>query len=130
MKHKFGTSHRPFEAIKNKTKSVEYRTTTSNDTYGFSSVEAGDELLLFDEDTGEELELNIIRVSHYKSTKELFESEGLEHSSSKPKTIVEAIDSLENHTDYKKSIKENGIYAIELKLKQKAPSSQHFSPPI
>ncbi|HEC65591.1 MAG TPA: hypothetical protein ENI23_09865 [bacterium] len=117
MRHKFGTSHRPFEAIKNKTKKVEYRTTASNDKYDFSSVKAGDELLLFDEDIGEELELDVVRVSHYNSTRKALENEGLSHSSSKPKTIEEAIDSIESHTGYKEAIKKHGLYAIELQFK-------------
>jgi ASC-1-like (ASCH) protein len=110
--HILGLNNRPFQAIGNNHKNVEYRTNTKNSPFNFEAIKIGDVIRFINEEDGECLEVKVVRISHYNTSKELFENEGLRNSSSKPKNIKEAINSLESHTGYKEGIKQFGIWAI------------------
>jgi len=111
--HVFGLNDRPFNAIQSGEKQVEFRTSTSQLPFDYATITPNDRIVFINEETGEELIRAIIRVTHYQSSRELDENEGLQHSSSKPATIDEAIERLESLTDYKASIAKHGVWAIQ-----------------
>ncbi|MFQ5493387.1 MAG: VOC family protein [Candidatus Dojkabacteria bacterium] len=112
--HILGISDRPFEAIVNDTKRVEYRTNTLHSPFDYSRIRKGDGVRFINEQTGETLERKVSRISHYNTTRELYENEGLNNSSSKPRTVDEAISRLESLTGYKEGIAKNGVFAIAI----------------
>ena len=112
MKISLGLPNRPFNAIKNGTKKVEGRVTTS-DTNKYKDLESGDIITFTNEDTGEIMDVNIKFVHHYKDTRSMLETEGVENVlSGEPKTIEHGIESYNSFKGYKEGITKNGIYAI------------------
>lgn len=114
--HVLGLNNRPFQAMKKYDKKVEYRTNTPNSSFNFKNIKLDDQIEFINETNGESIFAEISRISHYSTTRELFENEGLENSSSKPNTIDQAITSLESHTGYKEGIMQFGIWAIGVDL--------------
>jgi len=114
--HVLDLNNRPFQAIKEKKKKVEYRTNTKYSAFDFGLIKAGDIIQFVNEINGDKLEVRVTRVSHYKTTRDLFESEGLANSSLKPESIEVAVERLESFTGYEEGIKLHGIRAIEFEL--------------
>ncbi len=102
MKYTLEINNRPFKAILAGTKKVEGRTPTKFDKAPFNKLTSGD---------------SIIFVHHYPDVKEMLEKEGVQNVIlSEPKTIEHGIESFNSFEGYEEGIKENGIYAIGLKL--------------
>ena len=115
MRISLGLPNRPFTAIKNGTKKVEGRVTTS-DTDKYKDLKTGDIITFTNEDTGEFMDVNIKFVHHYKDTRSMLETEGVENVlSSEPKTIEAGIEGYHKLYDYEKNIPLFGIYAIGVK---------------
>ena len=109
-------NNRAFRAIKSGLKSVEYRTNSVSSKINFNNLKEGDKIKFFSELGNDEILVEVIRVTHYNTSKELFKSEGLNNSSSKPRTIEDAVKRLETFTDYKENIKKFGVFAIEFQV--------------
>lgn len=112
MKITLGIPNRPFTAIKNGTKKVEGRVSTSSpDKY--KNLKQDDIIHFINENTGEEMDANIKYLHHYKDTKTMLEAEGVENViSSEPKTMEHGIERYNSFLGYKVGIIKNGIYAI------------------
>ncbi len=108
-------NNRAFQAIKNRTKQIEYRTNTSSNKINFAEINIGD-IINFNNENDEIVKTIVKRITHYNNANELYKNEGLNNSSSKPRTINEAVKRIESLKGYKKGIKTYGIWAIELNL--------------
>lgn len=112
MKITLGLPNRPFTAIKNGTKKVEGRVTTS-ETDKYKDLKTGDIITFTNEDSGEIMDVNIKFVHRYKDTRSMLEAEGVENvMSGEPKTIEHGIEAYNSFEGYKVGIIKNGIYAI------------------
>jgi ASC-1-like (ASCH) protein len=117
--HILGLWGRPFDAIKNGQKSIEVRTNTAQIPFDFNLVKVGDKINFVNEQTGETLLTEVKNISKYDSAKEYLEKVGFAHSSSKPKTMEEAISAIESHTGYKEGITRYGLFAFTISLLHK-----------
>lgn len=117
MEYTLDINDRPFKAIKAGTKKVEGRTPTKLDKTPFDKLRTGDSIIFVNNVSKEVLKVKVAFVHHYYNVKEMLEKEGVQNvMSSEPKTIEHGIESYDSLRGYKKGIKENGIYAIGLKL--------------
>lgn len=104
---------RPFDAIRNGLKKVEYRTNVSHLNFDFCKLKVGDEIKFVNNISNDNIIVKVIDIRHYQNSFELFTNEGLSNSSSNPKTIDEAIERLESFTGYKEGVRKYGVWAIE-----------------
>ena len=114
--HVLGLWERPFNAIKNRQKSIEVRTNTAQIPFNFNLVKVGDAINFVNEQTGEILFTKVNNVSKYGSAREYLEEVGFSNLSSKPTTMKEAISAIECHTGYKEGIKKHGLFAFGISL--------------
>jgi ASC-1-like (ASCH) protein len=117
MKYVLDLNGRPFRAIKDGTKKVEGRTPTSWDRTPYDKLQKRDTIHFINNVTNEEMDVNVLFVHHDPNTRIMLETEGVDNvSSGEPKTVevgIERYNSLEN---YREAMKENGIYAIGVKI--------------
>lgn len=112
MRITLGLPSRPFYAIKNKTKKIEGRVTTSS-TDKYKDLKTGDIITFNNEDNGEVMDVLVKFVHHYQDTRTMLETEGVENvMSGEPKTIEHGIEAYNSFEGYKEGIIKNGIYAI------------------
>jgi ASC-1-like (ASCH) protein len=58
--------------------------------------------------------VRVVDVRHYKTARELLETEGTKRTLSSGKDVVGGIDSIHSITGYKEAIAKNGVFAIEV----------------
>lgn len=117
MKYTLDINNRPFRAIKAGTKRVEGRTPTRFDKAPFDKLNPGDLITFINNVSGEKLTVKVTFIHHYPNVRTMLTKEGVENVlSSSPKTIEHGIKSYNSLRGYKEGIKQNGIYAIGLKL--------------
>lgn len=102
---------RAFNAIKNGTKKIEIRANTGNLDY--SSIKANN-IIKF-KNGNDIIICKVVKNTWYKSVEELLMMEGTKYTLSSTNDYNEGIKSINSFTGYKESIKENGVYAIEIK---------------
>lgn len=117
MNYTTDINDRPWNAIRNGTKDIEIRTNTPFENIDYSQLKKGDIFKLINNETGKVLETRILRISHYRTVKELLEKEGTERTLSSGKDLEGGIESIRNIKGYKEAIPKCGIWAIELELK-------------
>lgn len=111
MKWKMHLPERPFRAIKNGTKKVEGRVSSSaNDRY--SKIKSGDEIVFELEPGSESLNTKVDFVHHYPDVRSMLETEGVENVLSSRGNLEQGIKSYHSIPHYRENIKKYGIYAI------------------
>lgn len=111
MKWKMHLPERPFRAIKNRSKKVEGRVSSSaNDRY--SKIKSGDEIVFELEPGNETLSVKVEFVHHYPDVRNMLETEGVENVLSSRGKIEQGIESYHSIPQYRENIKKYGIYAI------------------
>ena len=114
MKYNFDINDRAFNAIKNKTKMVEIRTTKLGDNhFDYSILKNGDEIE-FQSCDGEIINCLVGDVNHYDSIEELLTLEGTRYTLSSTNDFNEGIKSINSINGYKEAIVVNGVYAIHI----------------
>lgn len=103
---------RPFEAIKNGTKTVEVR--ANKEGSQVINMIPGDTLIFKKCGTNETLSCTIKRITLYNSVRELLTTEGVSHTLSSGKNLEDGIKSIESIPGYKEVIDTNGVFAIIL----------------
>lgn len=115
MKWKMHLPERPFRAIKNGTKKVEGRVSSSaNDRY--SKIKAGDEIVFELEPGTEIIDVKVNFVHHYPDVRSMLENEGVENVLSSRGNLEQGIESYHSIPHYRENIKKYGIYAIGINL--------------
>ena len=110
---------RPFQAIKSGKKTIETRTFVEGyESPDYRKMKKDDLLTFENNETKEQLTVVIQGVRHYSDVAALFDAEGQEKCMSYSAPLNEAIDSYNELTGYTKGMRENGIYAIEIKLRE------------
>lgn len=107
---------RPFNAIKEERKKVEGRVPTSWDSTPYQKINAGDIICFTNNETDEIMDVEVRFVHHYKTLKEMLETEGVLNVSSSSTTIEGSIEGYHEILEYKENIPKFGIYAIGVKL--------------
>lgn len=111
MKWKMHLPERPFRAIKNGTKKIEGRVSSSaSDRY--SKIKSGDEIIFELEPGTETVNVKVGFVHHYPSVRSMLESEGVESVLSSLGNIEQGIESYHSIPHYRENVKKFGIYAI------------------
>lgn len=105
-------NERAFLSIRCGTKKVEVRANKIGSVFG--EMKIGDLIEFVSIISGESHFSTIRRVSHYKDVRTLLVNEGTEKTLSSGKDIEEGIKSIESIGNYKKIIRERGVFAIVL----------------
>ena len=114
MKYNFDVNNRAFNAIKNKTKRVEIRTTKLGKShFDYGIIKSGDEIK-FKSYAGEIINCLVGDVNYYDSIEDLLTSEGTRYTLSSTNDFNEGIKSINSINGYKDAIKVNGVYAIHI----------------
>src|ERR1035437_6163182 len=103
MKITLGVPNRPFTAIKNRTKKVEGRVPTSLPNK-YEKLKVGELITLLNEDTQEKIDVLVKYVHHYKDTRSMLETEGVENVLSGGGDIEAGIKSYNSFENYEKNI--------------------------
>lgn len=115
--HVLDLNDRPWRAIKRGTKSIEVRANGGYSDFDHSKIRSGDTVQFVNNETEEILEVIAVDIRHYKTVRELLETEGTKGTLSSGKDVVGGIKSIHSITGYKEAIEKNGVFAIELKPK-------------
>lgn len=115
MNIKLSLPERPFRAIQKGTKKAEGRVQTQWEEVEFSKLKSGDFILFTNEDTGEEMNVEITFVHHYSDPRKMLEKEGTENMLSSGSSLEEGVKTYNSFQGYAESIPKNGIYAIGIK---------------
>ena len=114
MKYNFDINNRAFNAIKNKTKRVEIRTTKlAENHFDYGILKSGDEIE-FQSYDGEIINCLVGDVNHYGSIEELLTLEGTRYTLSSTNDFKAGVKSINSINGYEEAIKVNGIYAIHI----------------
>ena len=113
--HRLLVRSRPFNAIKNKSKTIEVRANKKVGRLDYSKIGAGDLIIFINQETRHQLTCTVERVTHYADLRMLLSTEGVNNTLCSGGGIDAGIKSIEAITDYKKVIKEKGVFAIEVK---------------
>ncbi len=117
MKYFLDLNDKPFQAIKTGKKKVETRTFVEEyESPDYRKMNCGDFLEFENNQTKEKITVEILGARHYPDVASMFDAEGQDNCMSYDAPRDEAIDSYNQLTGYTKGIKENGIYAIEIRL--------------
>lgn len=114
--HIIDLNDRPFNAIKNKTKTVEIRTNTPYIPFDFFKIKPLDKIQFVNNTSGETALVKVIRINKYDSVRELLEAEGTLNALSSGGNIEQGIVSVSNLTGYKESIPKSGILGIKVEV--------------
>jgi len=114
--HRMLIRSRPFNAIKNKTKTIEVRANKRVGQLDYSKIRAGDLIIFINQETHRQLICTVERVTHYADLRTLLTTERTNNTLSSGGDIDAGIKSIEAITDYKKVIKEKGAFAIKIRL--------------
>lgn len=119
MKYSFDINNRAFNAIKNRTKRVEIRTTKlGNDHFDYSVLKSGDEIEFKSYD-GNIINCLVGDINHYDSIEELLTLEGTRYTLSSTNDFDAGVKSINSINGYKEAIKVNGVYAIHIEYLEK-----------
>ena len=114
MKYNFDINNRAFNAIKNKTKRVEIRTTKLGENhFDYSILKSGDEIEFKSYDD-EIINCVVGDVNHYDSIEELLTLEGTRYTLSSTNDFNEGVKSINSINGYEEAMKVNGVYAIHI----------------
>ena len=114
MKYNLDINNRAFNAIKNKTKRVEIRTTKLGENhFDYCILKSGDEIEFQSYDS-EIINCLVGDVNHYDSIEELLTLEGTRYTLSSTNDFKEGVKSINSINGYEEAIKVNGIYAIHI----------------
>ena len=114
MKYNFDINNRAFNAIKNKTKRVEIRTTKLGENhFDYGILKSGDEIEFKSYD-GEIINCLVGDVNHYDSIEELLTLEGTRYTLSSTNDFKAGVKSINSINGYEEAIKVNGVYAIHI----------------
>lgn len=114
--HIIGINDRPFNAIKNKTKTIEARTNTPYSPFDYFQIKPGHIIEFINEATGESLITRVNRVTKYHDARELLVHEGTKKVLSSGAELEQGVKNLQNLTGYEQSIPKYGILAIEVEV--------------
>ncbi len=102
--HKILLRSRPFNAIKNGTKTVEVRANKKVRRLDYSKIFVGDQIVFINQETGETVKCLVEKVTLYSNVRELLMAEVVENTLSSGGDLESGIKSIEVITDYKKVI--------------------------
>lgn len=111
MEYKLNINNRAFNAIKNKTKRVEIRVTTSDLDY--NDIKPND-IILFTSSDGENMSCLVTENNHYATIEDLLTMEGTKYTLSSTNNFAEGIKSINSLDGYKENIPLHGIHAIHI----------------
>ncbi|MCA9308225.1 MAG: ASCH domain-containing protein [Patescibacteria group bacterium] len=114
--HSLLLRNRPFNAIKNGTKTVEVRANKKVGRLDYATIEKGDHIVFINEETKETLKCNIENVKLYKDVRKLLVEEGVKNTLSSGGDLDAGVKSIESITNYKKVIAEKGVFAYRLRV--------------
>ena len=114
MKYNLDINNRAFNAIKNKTKGIEIRTTKLGENNFDYSILKNDDIIEFKSYDGEIINCLVGDVNHYDSIEELLKLEGTRYTLSSTNDFNEGIKSINSINGYKEAIRVNGVYAIHI----------------
>lgn len=114
MKYNLDINNRAFNAIKNKTKRVEIRSTKLEDnSFDYSVIKPGD-IIEFTSFDGDIMNVVVSDINHYDSIEELLTLEGTRYTLSSTNDFNEGVKSINSISGYSESIPVNGVYAIHI----------------
>jgi len=113
--HRILLRGRPFNAIKNGTKTVEVRANRKVGRLDYAQIAKGDHIVFINQETGKSLKCLVERVTLYKDVKSLLTNEGVGNTLSSGGDLEAGIKSIESITDYKRVIAEKGVFAFKIK---------------
>lgn len=106
---------RAFEAIKNKTKTIEVRANKNHASLNsVNQMQVGDKIVFNKITTDEKLQCVITRINLYSNVRDLLLAEGINNTLSSGKNLEDGIKSIESISDYKEQIEKNGVFAIQI----------------
>jgi len=114
MNYIIDINDRPWQAIKNKTKEIEVRTNTPFEKLDYNLLKEDDTLTLVNNDNLEQQNVKVLRITHYKTVRELLEQEGTTRTLSSGKDLEGGIESINSLTGYKEGIEKHGVWAIQI----------------
>lgn len=116
MLYELDINNRAFNAIKNRTKRIEIRTTKiGQNHFDYSKLKEND-IINFTSYDGEKIKVKVIDVNHYDSIEELLTMEGTRYTLSSTNDFAEGVKSINSINGYKEAIKINGVYAIHIQI--------------
>lgn len=114
MEYNFDINARAFNAIKERTKRVEIRTTKlGNNHFDYSKLKPNDTIIFTSKD--EKIKCLVTEINWYKNIQELLKLEGTKYTLSSTDDYDEGIKSINSLDGYAEAIKINGVYAIHIK---------------
>jgi len=114
--HKILLRSRPFDAIKNGTKTVEVRANKKVGRLDYAQVHKSDQIVFINQETGKSVRCLVERATLYKDVETLLITEGVENTLSSGGDLEAGIKSIESITGYKKVIAEKGVFAYKIKV--------------
>lgn len=109
MEYYLNIQQRAYDAIQNGAKTVEVRANRVNSSV--SRMKKGD-IIIFNKTQ----KCIITRITLYDNVRNLLLTEGIDRTLSSGKNLEDGIKSIEEISDYKQIIRENGVYAININL--------------
>jgi ASC-1-like (ASCH) protein len=114
--HKILLKSRPFNAIKNGTKTIEVRANKKAGRLDYAKISVDDQIVFINQETGKTVKCNVEKVTLYSDVRSLLMAEGVENTLSSGGDLESGIKSIGAITNYKKVIAEKGVFAYKLKL--------------
>lgn len=114
--HRILLRTRPFNAIRNSTKTVEVRANKKVGRLNYAQIAKGDFIVFINQETRKSVKCLVERVTLYKDVRSLLIAEGVENTLSSGGDLEAGIKSIESITDYKKIIAEKGVFAYKIRL--------------
>lgn len=113
--HKILLRSRPFNAIKNGTKTIEVRANKKVGCLDYAKISVADEIVFINQETGKTVKCIVERVTLYNDVRTLLTKEGVENTLSSGGDLESGIRSIESITDYKKVIAKKGVFAYKIR---------------
>jgi len=113
--HRILLRSRPFNAIKNGTKTIEVRANKKVGRLDYAQILKNDQIVFINQETGKTIKCIVERVTLYKNVRTLLTEEGVENTLSSGGDLESGIRSIEAITDYKKVIAEKGVFAYKIR---------------
>jgi len=113
--HRILLRNRPFNAIKNGTKTIEVRANKRVGRLDYAQILKNDQIVFINQETGKTIKCIVERVTLYKDVRTLLTEEGVENTLSSGRDLESGIRSIESITDYKKAIAKKGVFAYKIR---------------
>jgi len=118
MKLHKNLNHRAFRAIEKGEKTIEIRANKARyNQPSFNTAKPGDTIKFTNTETQGSILCEIKSIKLYDSVKDLLLSEGTKKTLSSTDNLKEGVESIHSISNYKEYITRNGVFAIQIELK-------------